>query len=221
VLERLGALAIPPAWKDVWICADPLGHLQATGIDAAGRKQYLYHPRWREHRDRQKFDKVLRFGARLPKLRRRMARDLDGDGEPTRERVLACAVRLLDIGVFRIGGEQYADEDSGIGLATIRKDHVTVRADAVEFDYPAKGGLRRRLVVADPLTREVVQRLRRRRGGDPELLAYRAGRRWQHLRSDDINEYLKEQHQEMLAALNKPAAKTTTRRTNTKSEAGQ
>jgi DNA topoisomerase IB len=102
VIERLRGLAIPPAWKEVWICADPLGHLQATGVDAAGRKQYLYHPAWRERRDRQKFDKMLRFARTLPRLRHRIMADLRGEG-PTKERVLACATRLLDVGLFRIG----------------------------------------------------------------------------------------------------------------------
>ncbi len=189
-LERLHSLAIPPAWNEVWICSDPLGHLQATGVDAAGRKQYLYHPRWRERRDREKFEKAVRFGTALPKLRRQLSRDL-GASEPTRERVLAGAVRLLDVGVFRIGSEQYADEESGIGLATIRKDHVTVRDDEAEFDYPAKGGLRRRLVISDPISVELLRTLRRRRGGE-QLLAYRNGRRWHELRSSEINEYLKE-----------------------------
>src|SRR5437764_4017793 len=100
MLERVRALAIPPAWKDVWICADPLGHLQATGVDDAGRKQYLYHARWREQRDRQKFERMLLFGESLPKLRRRVKADLRGD-ELTRQRVLAGAVRLLDVGMFR------------------------------------------------------------------------------------------------------------------------
>src|SRR5579875_3466416 len=103
---RIKALVIPPAWQEVWICTDPLGHLQATGVDAAGRKQYLYHQRWREHRDRQKFDKMLRFGALLPKLRRHLAKDLRGE-ELTETRVLACAVRLLDLGMFRVGSEAY------------------------------------------------------------------------------------------------------------------
>ncbi len=190
-LERLRGLAIPPAWTDVWICSDPLGHLQATGLDAAQRKQYLYHPRWRERRDREKFEKAVRFGALLPKLRRQLDRDLT-ESEPTRERVLAGAVRLLDVGVFRIGSEQYADEESGIGLATIRKDHVIVREDGAEFDYPAKGGLRRRLVITDRPSVELLRTLRRRRGGGAQLLAYRNGRRWHELRSDEINEYLKD-----------------------------
>ena len=106
-LERVRNLAIPPAWRDVWIRPDPLGHLQATGIDDAGRKQYLYHERWRERRDRAKFDRMVSFAGALPRLRRRLAKDLNGS-EPSRERVLACSVRLLDIGLFRIGGEEYA-----------------------------------------------------------------------------------------------------------------
>lgn len=189
-LERLRALAIPPAWQDVWICSDPLGHLQATGIDAASRKQYLYHPRWRERRDREKFEKMVEFGRLLPKLRRRIARDLVGS-DPTRERVLACAVRLLDVGMFRIGSEQYADDESGVGLATITKQHVSVQRDSIAFDYPAKGGIRRIQTIVDPQSRELVCALKRRRGGDSELLSYRQGRRWQNVRSSEINDYLK------------------------------
>jgi DNA topoisomerase IB len=193
VIERLRALAIPPAWKDVWICADPWGHLQATGIDAAGRKQYLYHPRWRERRDREKFERMVRFARCLPKLRRRIGSDLEGSEGPTRERVLACAVRLLDVGLFRVGSEQYAEDDHGVGLATVSKEHVSIRGDATEFDYPAKGGLRRVQVIKDPLTGNLVRSLRRRRGGGEQLLAYREGRSWAPVRSDDINDYLKRQ----------------------------
>jgi len=190
MLERVRGLAIPPAWGDVWVCPDPQGHLQATGIDGAGRKQYLYHPRWRERRDREKFEKMARFGALLPKLRRRLTQDLAGT-ELTRERVLACAVRLLDLGMFRIGSEQYADDEGGLGLATIRKEHVTVHASTIQFDYLGKAGVQRRQMIEDALTREIVAALKRRRGGDPELLAYRNAGRWHGLRSDDINEYLK------------------------------
>src|SRR5579884_1672365 len=154
-LERIRSLAIPPAWRDVWICDDPMGHLQATGIDTAGRKQYLYHPRWREHRDREKFRRMERFGARLPKLRRKLAADLTQDGLG-HARVLACAVRLLDVGMFRIGSEEYADDDGGIGLATLHKEHVTLHKDEAVFEYPAKGGLRRAQVITDPLSFEVV-----------------------------------------------------------------
>jgi DNA topoisomerase I len=190
-IARLRELAIPPAWQDVWICPDPLGHLQATGVDAAGRKQYLYHPRWREHRDRAKFEKMVLFGDALPKFRRRLAAELK-DSEPTRERVLACAVRLLDVGMFRIGSEEYADEEGGLGLATIHKEHVTIEPGTLVFDYLGKGGTRRVQTIADPVVHELVTRLKRRRGGGPELLAYRQQRRWCAVRSDEINEYLKD-----------------------------
>jgi DNA topoisomerase IB len=190
-VARIRELAIPPAWADVWICADPLGHLQATGIDDAGRKQYLYHERWREHRDREKFERMLALGETLPRLRTQIAKDLERDrvDEP---RVLACAVRLLDVGLFRIGGEEYAEHGGGLGLATLDKRHVTLRDDdTMVFDYPAKGGERRTHTVVDADTRKVVDSLRRRRGGGEQLLAYRRGRRWSPIRSEDINDYIK------------------------------
>jgi DNA topoisomerase IB len=189
-LLRIKALAIPPAWQEVWICPDPLGHLQATGVDAANRKQYLYHPRWRELRDRQKFDHMISFAKALPRLRKRMLADLEGD-ELDQQRVLACAVRLLDVGLFRIGSEQYADDEGGVGLATVSKDSVRLENGAVVFDYLAKGGVRRVQAVKDPLSQEVVRGLKRRRSGGEQLLAYRAGRRWVDVRSDQITEYLK------------------------------
>jgi DNA topoisomerase IB len=190
-LARIRDLAIPPAWQDVWICPDPLGHLQATGVDAAGRRQYLYHPVWRELRDRKKFAQMEDFGRTLPRLRRRVDADLRGT-EPSRERVLACAVRLLDLGLFRIGGEEYAEQGGGLGLATLRREHVNLRDGAAVFDYPAKSGIRRVHQVRDPASIAVIGDLRRRRGGPEELLAHRTGRRWQPLRSDDINGYIKE-----------------------------
>ncbi len=187
---RLKTLVIPPAWQQVWICADPLGHLQATGMDAAGRKQYLYHPRWREMQDRRKFDHMVLFARALPKLRRQMLSDLDGDGLGA-ERVLACAARLLDIGLFRIGSEQYADDEGGVGLATVEKAHVTVRDGEVVFDYLAKAGVRRVQAIQDPAAIRVVSALRRRRSGPAQLLAYKQGSRWQRVRSEQISEYLK------------------------------
>ncbi len=192
LLAHVRSLAIPPAWAQVWICPDPMGHLQATGIDAAGRKQYLYHPKWREHRDRQKFERLLRFGTRLPSLRRRLVRELAGD-EPTRTRVLAGAVRLLDVGVFRVGSEEYAQEDGGLGLATLNQEHVIVHDDSIEFDYPAKAGIQRRQVIDDPPSYDLIRVLRRRRAGGPHLLAYRQGRRWHDVSSTDINEFLKQE----------------------------
>ncbi|HEX3318119.1 MAG TPA: DNA topoisomerase IB [Solirubrobacteraceae bacterium] len=194
-LTRIRALAIPPAWTDVWICPDPLGHLQATGVDAAGRKQYRYHDVWRARRDRQKFDEMIDFARALPRLRRRVARDLHADengSRPGRDRVLACAARMLDLGFFRVGSESYAEGNGSYGLATIRKPHVHVTDDGVVFDYPAKSGQRRVHEIADPDVREIITALKRRRGGPDELLAYRKGRRWIDVRSHDINDYLKE-----------------------------
>jgi len=190
---RIKHLAIPPAWQEVWICPDPLGHLQATGVDAAGRKQYLYHPRWRELRDRQKFDHMVDFANQLPRLRRRVLADLRHDDALDANRVLACAVRLLDVGLFRIGSEQYADEDGGVGLATVTRDHVTVRADEVVFDYLGKGGILRVQAVQDQLAGDVVRALKRRRSAGEHLLAYREGRRWHTVRSEQISDYLKAQ----------------------------
>ncbi|HEY2604067.1 MAG TPA: hypothetical protein VGI67_21090 [Thermoleophilaceae bacterium] len=191
-VERIGELRIPPAWEDVWICADPLGHLQATGVDAAGRKQYLYHEQWRTRRDQEKFDEMIEFAQALPELRRKIARDLR-KRNMGRERVLACAVRLLDRGFFRVGGEDYAVENESYGLATMRKQHVTVaRSGAIAFDYPAKSGQRRVQSLLDPEVVEVVRCLKRRRGGGDELLAYQDGRRWRDVKSPDINEYVKQ-----------------------------
>jgi DNA topoisomerase I len=193
-LARIGELGIPPAWKDVWICPDARGHLQATGIDAAGRKQYLYHPQWRTRRDSEKFDEMVRFARSLPQLREHVDRDLTASDELTRERVLACAVRLLDRGFFRIGSEQYTVQNESFGLATMRKEHVSLDPEhrAMVFDYIAKSGKRRIQGVVDPAAFDVVSALKRRRGGGQELLAYKNGRAWTDVRSSDINEYLKD-----------------------------
>ena len=189
VLARIRSLGIPPAWRDVWICPEPRGHLQATGADAAGRRQYLYHEDWRTRRDAEKFAEMERFARTLPALRERIEHDLRGDGA-TRTRVLACAVRLLDRGFFRIGSEEYTES---FGLATIRKDHVTASRDGeMVFDYPAKSGVRRVQAIVDPLAAEMIATLKRRRGGGDELLAYKDGRRWRDVRSEDINTYLKD-----------------------------
>ena len=189
--ERIQALAIPPAWTDVWICAQPRGHIQATGIDDAGRKQYLYHDAWRVHRDREKFERMREFGVALPRVRRRVKRDLKLRGF-VRERVLGCAVRLLDLGLFRIGSEQYAEENETYGLATLRKRHLRFENGAAVFDYRAKNSIRHIRVIDDQLVIPTLKSLKRRpgRGG---LLGYRDDRsRWVDLRADHINEYLKQ-----------------------------
>jgi len=191
VLERLRGLVIPPAWDDVWICLWENGHLQAIGVDAAGRRQYLYHEVWRTERDREKFERMLEFADALPRLRRTVARDLRLRGFP-RQRLQACATRLLDRGFFRIGGEEYAEENGTFGLATFRKRHVGLPARGVlVFEYVAKG---RKPVVRRIVDREaydVVARLKRRRGSD-QLLAYKNGLGWAPLRSDDVNDYIRE-----------------------------
>jgi DNA topoisomerase I len=188
-LERIRALAIPPAWTEVWICRDPKGHLQAVGKDVAGRRQYLYHDAWRRRRDRAKYRRMESFAAALPGLRGQVSRDLRRQGLP-RERVLACAVRLLDTGPFRIGSEAYASNGS-FGLATIRKDHVRVGKRLVSFDFVGKAGIRHTFEVSDPQVIAVLRRLRRRGGGGEELLAYRNGRDdWCDVRSVDVNRYI-------------------------------
>jgi DNA topoisomerase IB len=191
-LARIGALAIPPAWKEVWICPFPNGHIQAVGMDARGRKQYRYHDHWRELRDREKFDRMLDFGKALPRLRRTTDRHLR-TREPTRERVLAGAVRLLDRGFFRIGGENYAEENDTYGLATMQKRHVRLEPDnVIVFDYVAKGGQRRVQSVVDPQVYKLVAELTRRRGGSADLLAYKERGRWRDVLSSDVNAYVKQ-----------------------------
>ena len=192
-LDRIRALAIPPAWTDVWICPLANGHIQATGVDARGRRQYRYHDAWRLRRDQEKFDHLIAFGRALPAMRKAICRDLALPHLP-RERVLACATRLLDLGFFRIGTEGYAEQNQTYGLATMRKEHVTVGpGDLVTFDYTAKSGKRRLQSIVDPDVAEVVRALKRRRGSGPELLAYRRDEGgWADVRSADINAYVKE-----------------------------
>jgi DNA topoisomerase I len=190
-LERIRQLAIPPAWKEVWICPDPFGHIQATGYDEAGRKQYLYHERWQQRQAERKFELVREFALALPKLRRAVTADLRRQGMP-RERALACAVRLLDLGFFRVGGEVYAEENESFGLATVRREHVTIAKSEVVFDFPAKSGQRRVQSIRDAAARRALEAMYRRRSGPEDLLAYRAGGEWVDVRSDEINEYIHE-----------------------------
>ena len=188
---RCRRLVIPPAWNEVWICPADNGHIQAVGTDDAGRRQYMYHPKWREQRDKSKHDRVLTVAARLPRARRMVVDHLALDGMP-RERALAAAFRLLDLGFFRIGGEAYAEANGSYGLATIEKKHVRIHNGSVIFEYTAKSGKERLIALADEPVREAVELLRRRRGGGQELLAYQLGRRWHDVTSVDINGYIKE-----------------------------
>jgi DNA topoisomerase IB len=188
-------LAVPPAWRDVWICALPGGHIQAVGTDDAGRRQYLYHEEWRRRRDAAKHDRVLRLGRRLPAVREQIREDLDGRGLSC-ERVLGAALRMLDIGAFRVGGDEYAPEpgedDGTFGLATLRREHVRLRRGAIELRYPAKGGIDQAMTLRDPALHAVVRALLRRDGGGEDLLAYRNGRGWHDVCAEDINARLKE-----------------------------
>lgn len=138
-IERIHKLAIPPAWRDVWICASKTGHLQATGLDDRGRKQYRYHADWRTHRDANKFATMLTFGTCLPSIRRKVNAALNLDGLP-KDKVIAAVVRLLDKTGLRVGNDAYAAENSTFGLTTIRKKHLEVRGKDIDFDFPAKGG---------------------------------------------------------------------------------
>jgi DNA topoisomerase I len=191
MLLRIKQLGIPPAWKNVWICPHPNGHLQAVGTDAAGRKQYLYHEQWRQRRDAEKFDHMLEFARLLPDIRDTCRSHLALEGFQ-RERVLAGATRLLDRGFFRIGTEGYAEQNQTYGLATMQKRHVKLKDNIIMFDFVAKSGKRRIQSVVDPEVLEVVAALKRRRNGGPGLLAYKEGRGWRDIRSADINLYIKE-----------------------------
>jgi DNA topoisomerase-1 len=190
-LARIEELAIPPAWTDVWICAHPRGHIQATGYDVAGRKQYLYHAIWRENRDREKFAGMEAFARALPRMRERTDADLALRGL-VRDRVLACSARLLDLGFFRIGSERYAEDNGTFGLATLRRSHVKVESGVAIFEYSAKGAKRHRQEVADPAIVPTIRALKNHKGTGKELLGYRNGREWVDVRSAHINEYLKE-----------------------------
>jgi DNA topoisomerase I len=192
-LDRIRALAIPPAWKDVWICPWPNGHIQAIGTDAAGRRQYRYHDQWRVKRDAAKHERVLEISHQLPDVRDAVLDALHSRGL-NRDRVLACGVRLLDLGAFRVGSEQYAEDNGTFGLATLRREHVEVRGERVFFHYTAKGGIDRELELIDKPTAVVVRELLRRPAdqGD-ELLGYPLeDGSWHDVTSDEVNAYLKE-----------------------------
>jgi DNA topoisomerase IB len=192
-LDRIRALAIPPAWRDVWICPWPNGHIQATGVDAAGRRQYRYHDEWRLRRDAEKHERVLEIARQLPDVRDAVKAGLRTRGL-NRDRVLATAIRLLDLGAFRVGSEQYEEENGTFGLATLKRSHVSVRGERTFYSYIAKGGIEREVEITDRPTATVVrQLLERPADAGEDLLAYQteAGE-WRDVTSAEINAYLKE-----------------------------
>jgi DNA topoisomerase I len=188
-LERIGALSIPPAWKNVWISPDPLGHIQATGIDSRGRTQYRYHPVWREQREVQKFSHMVGFAHALPDLRTATARDLDRP-QLDRDRVAAAAVRLIDLGLFRIGGEKYAELDHHYGATTIQKRDVTLTRGGVNFDYIAKEGKRRTISINDQAVFHVVRDLMQSTAGNETLFCLESRGAWRPLRSHEVSTYI-------------------------------
>jgi DNA topoisomerase-1 len=190
-LQRISDLVIPPAWRYVWICPYPNGHLQAVGTDAAGRRQYLYHQQWQEERSEEKFDRALEMAPALPDMRRQITADLRRRGLH-RDRVLALALHLLDLGYFRAGSEQYAEENNSFGIATLLCEHVTLQGGAVEFDYPAKSGVRRTLLIDDPEVVRSVRALRRRPDRTDRLLVCRNGSGWADIRAEDLNTRFKQ-----------------------------
>jgi DNA topoisomerase IB len=197
-IERLRSLVIPPAWKDVWISPYPNGHIQAVGTDDAGRRQYLYHQDWRIKRDKMKFDRVLSAARKLPAARRAITRDLELEGMPL-ERADAVAVRLLDLGYFRIGSDIYADTNGSFGLTTLEKRHVRKQGDKMVFRFEGKSGIEHSIEIDDPQVLVALDSLRRRRGGTERLLAYQEARRWRDLDSSAVNLYLNDLLEEVTA----------------------
>ena len=157
-LERIGALAIPPAWKDVWISPSARAKLQATGVDAAGRKQYLYHPAYRARQEQEKYDRLIGFAERLPSLREVMAEHMELEGLPP-EKVAAIAVRLINLGWFRVGGDRYAKRSRTFGITTLRKSHVTVRGSRISFRYRGKHSILVRSAVVDAELADAIRTL--------------------------------------------------------------
>lgn len=188
--ERIDALAIPPAWSNVWISPDPLGHIQAIGTDAAGRRQYLYHPVWRDKRDRTKFERALDLAATLTAARAQVTRDLR-DTEPSKQRALAAAFRILDTASPRIGGERYLEQNGSHGLTTLLCSHVETHGDTVALSFVGKGGLDWASDFEDHDLAAVLRSLKRR-GPAARLLAWKDGSTWHPLAASEVNDYVRE-----------------------------
>jgi DNA topoisomerase I len=197
-LERIDALVIPPAWKDVWISPHPRAKLQATGVDAAGRRQYLYHPQFRAHQEQAKYDKLIQFAERLPDIRAAMAEHLDGE-ELTSEWTCALAVRLINLGWFRVGGDRYAKRHRTFGITTLNKNHVTVRGSRISFKYRGKHKVWVHTAVVDDELAEDVKTLKALEGGR-RLFRYRWNDEVYNLNGRKLNEYIREQMGEEFTA---------------------
>ncbi|GAA4931817.1 DNA topoisomerase IB [Streptomyces coeruleoprunus] len=190
-LARIKALVIPPAWRDVWICTRPNGHLQAVGTDAAGRRQYLYHPAFRAQQEEAKHDHVLDVAEVLPRVREAVEASVTDRGL-TRDRVLATSVRLLDLGFFRIGSDRYTDLHQTYGLTTLLREHTRCQGGEVIISYPAKHGRQLVQAVVDPAARRTLTALVRRKGGGERLLAYWERPEWHDITGADVNAYLRD-----------------------------
>jgi DNA topoisomerase-1 len=190
--QRCKDLVIPPAWDDVWITPYENGHLQAVGTDDAGRRQYLYHPDWRTRRDAEKFDRVLQFAKALQRAREQVLDDLGCEGMDE-DRACATAVRLLDLGYFRIGNDVYADEHGSFGLTTLERRHVRKQGEGLVFAFVGKSGVEHRVEIDDAGVVDAIEVMRRRRSkDDPSLLAYKNGRGWRSMVPDIVNDYVRE-----------------------------
>jgi DNA topoisomerase-1 len=189
-LRRIRSLVIPPAWTDVWICPDARGHLQATGRDARGRKQYRYHPRWREVRDETKYDRLIGFAQALPVIRRHTAQDLRKRGL-AREKVLATVVQLLEKTLIRVGNDEYAKQNRSFGLTTLRDGHVDVKGERVRFSFRGKSGVEHEVDLADRRLARVVRQCRDLPGYELFQYVDEDGKR-QTIGSEEVNAYLKE-----------------------------
>ncbi|MBG6215665.1 DNA topoisomerase-1 [Arthrobacter sp. CAN_A6] len=190
-LERVRELVIPPAWKDVWIAPYRNGHVQVLGTDEAGRRQYIYHPAWREQKDREKFDRALEFGAKLPSARRVITQHLRSNGT-TRERAFAAALRIVDAGALRIGSAQYAEANGSFGVTTLLVEHVSIEGPMITFDFPGKSGQQWDTTLEDPDLAAALRPMMRREDADT-VLAYRTSdEKWHHVDGSQLNEFLRQ-----------------------------